>query len=436
MKLNGAIVKIKPDFVFICHYFPPQNNAGIRRILYWSNSLAKKGFNVLVITSKKYKKNLRPDNVYSDVKICDFKFGKFRLLNGEPVSEENFHFEVEDSLIKKILLYIKRNILNKFFGQLLDPYLPSNLITSAYLIFLKLMNKSPLNIDFSNSYFISSAPPWSIHIIGKTLGRINKRPCFIDYRDQFYGNHMFTGYFGCLEEMIDKNLCKNTTGVFAISPSMKKHYLNYSDNVALIPNGFDPDLFWKDNKQEIKSSGTININYFGSIQHETRLPKMLIDALEISGSNFVLNFYGNVPLVEKYISENSSLENKVKIMGSIPSTDVRKIMASSDINLMCETIDGDSLSHKGVMTSKLYEYLAVERPILALISNKSDMCEVLEKSGLLLGQFTIFEDLLAWLNNFNYDNLHISPNSDFISSFSRENSLNLLLRKAKKDHED
>lgn len=436
MKLKGEILKIKPDFVFICHYFPPQNNAGIRRILYWSNSLAKRGFKVLVITSKKYKQNLRPDNVNADVTICDFKFGKFRLLNGEPISEENFHFESKDSSIKKILLYFKRNILNKFFGQLIDPYLPSNLVTSLYLIFLKLIKKNPLNIDFSNSSFISSAPPWSIHIIGNTLGRINKRPSFIDYRDQFYGNHMFTGYLGWLEEMIDKNLCKNTTGVFAISPSMQQHYLYYVDNVSLIPNGYDPDMFWKNNTKEIKSSGTININYFGSIQHDSRLPKLLLDALVVSDSNLVLNFYGNVPLVEKYIFENSCLKNKVNIMGSIPSKDVRRIMASSDINLMCETIDGDSLSHKGVMTSKLYEYLAVEKPILALISSKSDMCEVLEKSGLLLGQFITFEDILAWLDNFNYDNLHIIPNSNFISSFSRENSLDLLLNEVKKDYEN
>ena len=102
-------------------------------------------------------------------------------------------------------------------------------------------------------------------------------------------------------------------------------------------------------------------------------------------------------------------------------------MAESDFNLLCETISGASLSHTGVMTSKLFEYLAVERPVLALISEKSDMVSVLSDSGLLVGPFESKSEVLTWLSSLNDNRLEFEPKRSYIQKFSRETSVDLLI---------
>jgi hypothetical protein len=102
-------------------------------------------------------------------------------------------------------------------------------------------------------------------------------------------------------------------------------------------------------------------------------------------------------------------------------------MANSDFNLMCETMLGNSLSHAGVMTTKLFEYLAVERPVLALISPSSDMVSALSESGLLNGPFQTKLEVLDWLNALKDSNFKFAPNHKHIQKFSRETSVGLLI---------
>jgi len=281
-------------------------------------------------------------------------------------------------------------------------------------------------INFADATIISTAPPWSMHILGAALARFFNCPLIIDYRDQFSNSHMFGGYLSSLEYKIDSFLCRRAQKVITISPSMKAYYSNLSDNTNLLMNGYDPNLFWP-NTSNMNLFSSVIIRYFGSIQHETRLPITLLEALKKTNANVTLDFYGDVPLIEEYLLENPELNKNVKVNTGVPLAQVRKLMAESDFNLLCETISGTSLSHTGVMTSKLFEYLAVERPILALISPKSDMVSVLSDSGLLVGPFQTESEVLTWLSSLNNNILEYRPKRSYIQKFSREKSVDLLL---------
>ena len=69
----------------------------------------------------------------------------------------------------------------------------------------------------------------------------------------------------------------------------------------------------------------------------------------------------------------------------------------------------------------------MERPILALISPKSDMVSVLSDSGLLVGPFQTESEVLTWLSSLNNNILEYRPKRSYIQKFSREKSVDLLL---------
>mgnify|MGYP002027461345 CR=1 FL=1 len=123
----------------------------------------------------------------------------------------------------------------------------------------------------------------------------------------------------------------------------------------------------------------------------------------------------------------NKVKKNVKVNEGVPLEQVRKLMAESDVNLMCETMLGNSLSHAGIMTTKVFEYLAVERPVLALISPNSDMVSALSESGLLIGPFQSTSEILNWLSSLDGNSLELVPERSHIQKFSRETSVGLLL---------
>ncbi len=412
--------------ILVCHYFPPHNNCGVRRVLYWANSLANKGHDVTVITTRKTKEQFRPEGVDPKVKIVDYSYGRLRALENGEIDSFGFSEESYRVWWQKFAVKIKRNLINPFLGQIADPNLLSVILTiiSFWLRYKLGLKRSQIN--FADATIISTAPPWSMHLLGAALARFFNCPLIIDYRDQFSNSHMFGRYLSSLEYKIDSFLCRRAQKVITISPSMKAYYSNLSDNTNLLMNGYDPNLFWP-NTSNMNLFSSVIIRYFGSIQHETRLPITLLEALKKTTANVTLDFYGDVPLIEEYLLENPELNKNVKVNTGVPLAQVRKLMAESDFNLLCETISGTSLSHTGVMTSKLFEYLAVERPILALISPKSDMVSVLSDSGLLVGPFQTESEVLTWLSSLNNNILEYRPKRSYIQKFSREKSVDLLL---------
>lgn len=411
--------------VLVCHYFPPYNNCGVRRVLFWANSLAEKGHDVTVLTSRKTKSRLRPEGLHPRIKMVDFSFGRLRKIEKGKIKSFDFSAHSSGSWWENIALKIKRKLLNPTLGQLADPNIFSVILTLLFIWLRNLVSSKNSEIDYTDATIISTAPPWSMHLLGYGLSAFYKRPLLIDYRDQFSNNHMFGGLFNWIEYKIDYYLCKRARKVITVSPSMKAYYINFNKDTELIMNGYDPSLFWPNDKN-FSTSNFFNISYFGSIQHESRVPRILLEALKETSVDVSLNFYGDVPLVNDYLIQNPELRNIVKINKGVPLADVRNLMTNSDFNLMCETMSGNSLSHSGVMTTKLFEYLAVQRPVLALISPNSDMAPVLLKSGLLNGPFQSKSEVLGWLNSLKNRTLEFTPNKEFIKTFSRENGVDLL----------
>jgi hypothetical protein len=371
--------------VFVCHYFPPQDNVGIRRVTFWANFFSQNGYEVTVITTKKRNSELLFNEVDKRVNVIEFSFCDTSLVCKS--NELNISRDSSANVLKRgskvgPLVYFKRKFINPIFGQIAD-YRLFNVLGFMIQYHLGLNSQLLKQYVCSSSTIISTAPPWPVHLLG---GFLKKKFCakhIVDYRDPFSNNHMFSSFFTKLENLIDKIICRRADFVVTVSPSWVDLYSNKTNKVKLIRNGFDISMF--EDKHDIlpEFKQNLELNYFGTIEHPERFPSKLISYLEKSQLNITINFYGRCPLIYEYISKNTNLKSKIKLMGHKPYNETIAIMKNSDFNLVCESIGKINLSEKGLIPTKIYEYIACKRPIVAILDPDSDAVKLLSQTGLL-----------------------------------------------------
>jgi glycosyltransferase involved in cell wall biosynthesis len=94
-------------------------------------------------------------------------------------------------------------------------------------------------------------------------------------------------------------------------------------------------------------------------------------------------------------------------------------MLTADALLFMETSAADSLSAKGVLTTKLFEYLAAGRPIVADIEPRTIIGEVIERGGTKLVCSTDPAQLAEALQKLVSGDFVVAPDREYVASFSR-----------------
>ncbi|MGF1794319.1 hypothetical protein L4D21_27750, partial [Photobacterium profundum] len=206
------------------------------------NYYISKGYDVTVITSKKANSSLVYKWIDKSAKVYEFSYKSCELilkdendLSNIKVNKKTMNF---GGGIRDFLVSFKRKVVNPIFGQIIDNRLPSIV---SFIICCKLgINKVLLEgLNPDKTVIISTAPPWPSHLLAIYLSNLKKIPLYIDYRDPFSCNHMFSSNFSWLERSIDKRLCNKAKGVFTVSPSWVEYYRKFNENTWLLRNGYD-----------------------------------------------------------------------------------------------------------------------------------------------------------------------------------------------------
>ena len=156
-----------------------------------------------------------------------------------------------------------------------------------------------------------------------------------------------------------------------------------------------------------------------------RIPEVFFKAIlelnQASTKKIVVEFYGESSLLRKVLNDfNPNLIPYVKFKPQLSYIDSIKAMLTADALFFIETSDNSSCSSRGVLTTKLFEYLAAKKPIIAEIKQESLAAKYIELSGLGIVISTELEDMLRGLTSLLDETILLKVNDEFIKSLSRK----------------
>lgn len=277
----------------------------------------------------------------------------------------------KQSFIEKILLYVRGN----FF------------IPDARVGWV---NPS---VDYLSNYIktnavdviITTGPPHSMHLIGLELQKRFAVKWIADFRDPWtsIGYHKelkLTDNSAQKHKDLEKEVLTKADTILTTSFTTKQEFAEITQQpIHVITNGYDIETIEKP-----ALSTKFTISHIGSLLTK-RNPRILWKALkEILKENKQFRNDFQLQLVGKVSSEiidtikEFKLDMYLNVIGYVSHTEALKYQRSSQVLLLIEI---DSYETIGIIPGKLFEYMAAERPILAIGPVESDVERIIKDTN-------------------------------------------------------
>lgn len=232
---------------------------------------------------------------------------------------------------------------------------------------------------------ITTGPPHSLHLIGMQLKKELNIEWIADFRDPWTAIDYFH-HLPLTKKAIEKHfyleekVVSNCSTVIVVGESMRKAYLKYNKNISTIPNGYDFDIDTSDVNLDSKFSLT-HVGLMNGDRNHTIFWDVLSEAIKDNldfARDFELKLIGKIDAsVHKSIAEYG-LNSYVQIIDYIPHNEVLKYQKQSQVLLL---MVNNVPNAKGIITGKIFEYLASKRPIIAIAPSDGDLNEIISKTN-------------------------------------------------------
>lgn len=269
----------------------------------------------------------------------------------------------------------------------------------------------------------TTSGPYSAHLLGLWIKKRFGLPWVADFRDPWSQNRIIRyppGYRRANRRM-ERQVLTTADHVVTVSHPIAKNLADLMGDtqtpVSVIPNGYDPD----DVPHLAPTLTTkFTISYTGKFTR-LRHPAVLIEAVTSLVDS------GRIPLDRiELIFAGSNLDAFVPSrppftkLGYLPHDQLAKVWQRSNMLLL---IQDPSPENRGAYSAKLFEYLAANRPILAITSPTSVAAELIRQteSGAIASHTLeqVKQVLLEYYDACRQGRLSHSPNWDIIKRFSR-----------------
>lgn len=276
---------------------------------------------------------------------------------------------------------------------------------------LKYLSENPVDI------IISTGPPHSMHLIASALKRKIKIPWIADFRDpwtniDFYKDLKLTKPADMIHHRLERKVIQTADATVVISNTMATEFLEKrAKRVEVITNGYDHTDY---QNLKIDLDTDFTLVYVGTIPPSrnckalwSALGKMVVSNPEFR-QKFKLRIIGSADFSAIQSIKDANLANHLILEGNKNHTEVSAFQQSAQVLLL---LVNDTPNAKGIVTGKVFEYLAAKRPILAIGPEGGDLDILLKETGSgLLSPFNseheIFESLKWFWDGYknNWDN--------------------------------
>jgi hypothetical protein len=262
-----------------------------------------------------------------------------------------------------------------------------------------------------------------------------------DYRDLWIEGHIYPGMwpFTVLEKHLEKRYVGNHADIITtVSQPLANTLQNkFHAPVYVIENGYDEDDYFQDFPPYFRDTKK-RIVYTGAIYPGKRDPSPLFAAIasmaqsdksmrQKMSDEFEVLFFGSESDWLNSLIKKNAVQPWVKYMGMVSRADALRIQKQADILLFLEWENG---SVDGILTGKLFEYLAMKKPILGIgVSAKTSPGALMEQAGVGMAVGKDIEKMISILRELvdTGKPFDIQPKEEIISRYTRKKQAKRLL---------
>ncbi len=370
--------------LIITYYWPPSGGGGVMRWLKMQKYLPELGWKPVIYTPENPDASVvdesLTDEIHPQTEIIKTPIWEpyeiFRKLTGKKKGEKfkaGYISEASSGDWKsKLSVFIRGNFLipdpRKFWIK------PSVKFLTSYL------KENPVDL------IITTGPPHSMHLIALGLKKKFDITWIADFRDpwtdiDFYHKLRLTSQSDKKHRKLELKVLEKADHVVTVSPNCAKDLSKIpGKKVEVIYNGFDPEDF-----EEISHSpeNLFSMAHFGAFNRD-RNPAVLWKVLgNLAEENKTFKEKLRIRLIgqtdDSVIQdiEKNGLKGNLVQTEHLPHKKGLEELAKSQVLLLPIN---DAPNARGILPGKMYEYMALKRPILAIGPTDADFVKILNET--------------------------------------------------------
>lgn len=397
--------------LIITYYWPPAGGPGVQRWLKFVKYLPDFGIQPIVYIPENPTYPILDEELVSEVsdkaiilkkKIFEpYGFASiFSRKKTKKISSGIIPNQKKQSLLEKLFLWIRGNVF--------IPDARVFWVKPSVLFLEKYIRENEIDT------IITSGPPHSLHLIGLALKERTKAYWIADFRDPWttigYHNKLkLSASAAKKHKELESIVLNEADQILVTSQTTKKEFeVLTTKPIEIITNGFDVEKVARQPLDE-----KFSIAHIGSFLSE-RNPRILWKCLkEIIKENpdfkkdFELKLIGAVSQEVLDALAEFRLNSYVNNLGYVSHKTAVEHQKKSQVLLLVEINSEDT---KSIIPGKLFEYMASERPILAIGPEGSDFASIIKETN--TGAFFHYDEfdalkerILAYYAAYKEDNL-------------------------------
>ena len=381
--------------LIITYYWPPSGGSGVQRWLKMSKYLPENGWQPVIYTADDAEYPVEDQSLMSDVApetevirrpiVEPYSFYKkfLGIKKGEKVKAGFINEGVKKTGWKESLSVWLR-------GNLFIPDARCWWIKPSVRYLKKYLKEHPVDA------IISTGPPHSMHLIASTLHKKLNIPWVADFRDpwtdiDYYKDLKLTCRSDRKHHRLERQVLSEATRVVTVGWDCAKGLENHgAKDVVVITNGYD-DMSVKtfhetSPKQDNKVFTMSHIGIIGANRNPEMFWQAIYELIHNTDETEVktrLIAYLRVRLIGQMDCsvvesiKRNHIENYVEIIPYIPHNQVIAEQQKSDVLLL---FVNNTPNAKGILTGKIFEYMASGRPILCIGPEDGDSARILNET--------------------------------------------------------
>jgi glycosyltransferase involved in cell wall biosynthesis len=370
--------------LFITYYFPPSGGSGVQRPLKFVKYLPEFGWKVTVLTVDPafasypdldvlQEAEIGPDTIVIKTRSWD-PYSAYARWTGKKKSDAvgvGFLGADHASFKEKIARWIRANL-----------FLPD-----ARVGWVKHARKAGLDAMVMHSFdaIVSTGPPHSSHLIAAFLAKKSNTPWLADIRDAWpdvaYASMLPTSSMARKRDLrIRDRTLKQATACVAVTEDLRNSMQKAVGRpFSLIRNGFDPADF---DGLIPKKNDNFTLVHTGNMS-PARNPEPIWTLLSDMSSSerwpaLRIQCIGNVDSTILTDANRAGAEDRFEIVSYVPHAEALSYTQSASLLLLPINRVNDAA---GIVTGKIYEYIASGRPILGLGDPSGEAANILKETG-------------------------------------------------------